>query len=147
MRSSKGAVEALLLTVIVGLTLATGYIHFWVGGVMLTLNAMGYATLALATVVSAIFVRRLLPLVLIALAGYAAATIVGWMIMGPYFDVAYLAKGIEIVLISTIAFTLWRMSDETRAAVNWALGLPALALGRRSPATDPDVAAAPSTEK
>ena len=100
-----------------------------------------------AVVVSAVFLRRFLPLVLIALAGYAAVTIVGWAIMGPYYDVAYLAKGIEIALISTIALTLWRMSDETRAAVNWALGLPAVVLGRRNPTTDPDGSAAPSTKK
>ena len=147
MRSSKGAVEALLLTVIVGLTLATGYIHSTLGGIMLTLNSLGDLTLAGAVVVSAVFFRRFLPLVLIALAGYAAVTIVGWAIMGPYYDVAYLAKGIEIALISTIALTLWRMSDETRAAVNWALGLPAVVLGRRNPTTDPDGAAAPSTKK
>jgi len=96
MRSESRAVDALLLTVIVLLTLATGYIHSTLGGVMLTLNALGYFTLAGAVVVSAIFFRRFLPLVLIALAGYAAVTIVGWMIMGPYYSTAYLAKAIEI---------------------------------------------------
>jgi hypothetical protein len=98
---------------------------------MLLLNAAGYATLAAAVVISAVFFRRFLPLVLIALAGYAAVTIVGWLIMGPYFDVAYLAKGIEIALILTIAVTLWRMSEETRAAITWALQVPATVLGRR----------------
>ena len=105
---------------------------------MLTLNAVGYATLAVAVVVSAIFFRRFLPLVLIALAGYAAVTIVGWMIMGPYYDVAYLAKGIEIVLIATIAFTLWRMARRDPGGSELGAGLPAAVLGERSPATDPE---------
>ena len=124
-------VDAFLLVLIVALTLATGYIHFWVGGTMLLLNAMGYATLAVATVVTALFFRRFLPLVLMALAAYAAVTIVGWLIMGPYFDVAYLAKGIEIGLIVTIVITLRRMSEETQAAIVWALLVPAALLSRR----------------
>ena len=97
----------LLLAAIVGLTLATGYIHFWVGGTMLMLNAAGYFTLAALVVGSALFSRRALPLVLVALAGYAAVTIVGWLIIGPYFDIAYLAKGIEIALIASIGVHLW----------------------------------------
>jgi hypothetical protein len=128
---SRRSIELALLALIVGLTLATGYIHFWVGGILLTLNAAGYATLAVVVVVTAVFMRRFLPLVLIALAAYAAATIVGWLIMGPYFDVAYLAKGIEIVLITTIAITLRLMADETRAAVTWALHLPQAILASR----------------
>jgi len=127
---SRSLIDTSLLVLIVGLTLATGYIHFWVGGIMLTLNAIGYATLAVAVVVTAVAFRRLLPLVLIALAGYAAVTIVGWLIMGPYFDVAYLAKGIEIVLIVTIGITLLRMADETRAALLWLMQLPATLLAR-----------------
>lgn len=142
MKTRNRYVDALLLAVIVGLTLSTGYIHYWVGGIMLTLNAVGYLTLALAVVVSAVFFRRFLPLVLIALAGYAVVTIVGWLIMGPYFDVAYLAKAIEIALITTIAITLRRMSDETRVAVSWAISLPGILLGRRS-----RPAATPTSEK
>jgi hypothetical protein len=133
---SKRTIDALLLALIVGLTLATGYIHFWVGGILLTLNAAGYLTLAVATVVTGLFMRRFLPLVLMALAAYATVTIVGWLIMGPYFDVAYLAKAIEIVLITTIVFTLRRMADETKAALVWALLLPAAVLSmRRKPVT------------
>ena len=130
MNSSNRYVDAFLLALIVGLTLATGYIHSTLGGVMLTLNALGYFTLAGAVVVSAIFFRRFLPLVLIALAGYAAVTIVGWMVMGPYYNTAYLAKAIEIVLIITIAITLRRMRDETRAALMWLRQLPASVTAR-----------------
>jgi len=131
-------VDGLLLALIVGLTLATGYIHFWVGGTLLLLNAAGYATLATAVVITALFLRRFLPLVLMALAAYAAVTIVGWLIMGPYFDVAYLAKAIEIGLIVTIVITLRRMSEETQAAIVWMLLVPAALLSRggRQPAAE-----------
>jgi hypothetical protein len=125
MRSESRAVDAMLLIVIVLLTLSTAYIHYYVGGTMLLLNAAGYVTLTLAVIGSALFARRFLPLVLIALALYAAVTIVGWLIMGPYFSTAYLAKAIEVVLIITIAITLRRMRDETRAALMWLRQLPA----------------------
>lgn len=131
MKSRTSGIDVLLLAVIVGLTLATGYIHFWVGGTMLLLNAMGYATLALATIVTAVFFRRFLPLVLMALAAYAVVTIVGWLIMGPYFDVAYMAKAIEIGLITTIAIFLRRNAEDTQAALVWALLVPAALLSRR----------------
>ena len=130
MKPRNRLVDALLVALIVGLTLATGYIHFWVGGTMLLLNAAGYATLALATVVTAVFFRRFLPLVLMALAAYAAVTIVGWLIMGPYFDVAYLAKAIEIGLITTILIYLRRNSEDTRAAIAWIMSVPAAVISR-----------------
>jgi hypothetical protein len=138
MKSSLSRVDLLLLGVIVALTLSTGYIHSTLGGIMLTLNAAGYLGLAVLTVGSAAFFRQALPLVLIALAGYAAVTIVGWLIMGPYYDVAYLAKGIEIVLIGTIAVTLWRMREQTRDAIAsavvlaFAVGAAIFMRGRRS---------------
>jgi hypothetical protein len=130
MRSQSRAVDALLLTVIVLLTLSTAYIHYYVGGTMLMLNALGYVTLTVAVIGSALFARRFLPLVLIALALYAAVTIVGWLIMGPYFSTAYLAKAIEVVLIITIAITLRRMRDETRAALMWLRQLPSSVTAR-----------------
>jgi hypothetical protein len=40
--------------------------------------------------------------------------------MGPYYDVAYLAKAIEVVLIATIAVTLWRLRGEARESLGWA---------------------------
>src|SRR5689334_16712253 len=107
-------VDTALVIVAVLLTLATGYIHYWVGGVLLTLNAAGYLSLAIATLGSALLFRRGLPLVLIAVALYAAVTIVAWLVMGPYFDVAYVAKGIELVLISSVAVWLRRNRSWSR---------------------------------
>ena len=120
-----------MIGLIVVLTASTGYIHFWVGGTMLLLNSLGYAGLIVLVVGSALFYRKALPLVLVALAAYAFVTIVGWLIMGPYFDVAYLAKAIEIVLISSIAFYLWRTRPAIDDSVAWARALVARVLGGR----------------
>lgn len=118
-----------LLAAIVGLTLATAYIHFWVGGTLLLLNAAGYLAMAVLVVGSVLGYRRALPLLLMALAGYAAVTIAGWAVMGPYFDVAYLAKAIELVLIGLIAIQLLRTRVETGQAIRWAKSHVSATLG------------------
>ena len=123
MRASSRYVDLILLSTIVVLTLATAYIHYWVGGTMLMLNAAGYLGLTVLVVGSAVLYRRALPLVLVALAGYAAVTILGWMVMGPYFDVAYIAKGIEIALIAIIAVRLWLTRGELRDSISWGRSL------------------------
>ena len=38
----------------------------------------------------------------IALIGYTAATVIGWYLIGPRYDTAYIAKGIELVLIALL---------------------------------------------
>lgn len=113
----------LLLAAIVVLTLATAYIHYWIGGPLLMLNAIGYLALAVVVTCTALFYRRALPLLLMALAAYAAVTIIGWLVMGPYFDVAYIAKGIEIVLIAIIAGRLWVMRGSLRDSIGWGRSL------------------------
>lgn len=123
MRASGRYLDLVLLGAIVVLTLATAYIHFWVGGTMLMLNAAGYVTLAVLVTGAAAFYRRALPLMLVALAGYAALTFLGWLAMGPYFDVAYIAKAIEIVLIAIIAVRLWLTRDELRDSARWGRSL------------------------
>jgi hypothetical protein len=145
-RASGRYIESALLIAIVGLTLATGYIHYWVGGMMLMLNAAGYLTLAILVVGAAVAYRRALPLLLVALAAYAVVTILGWLVMGPYFDVAYLAKGIEIVLIGLIGVHLWRTRDELRVSIGWARSVLYRLIGRPA-AIEIEPAAAGSMEK
>jgi hypothetical protein len=91
-----------LRLVTVGLTLATAAIHLSLGGLLFLLNAAGYATLAAALIVPGSFAERFRWAPRLALMGYTAATIVGWVIMGPRYDMAYLAKGIEIALIAVL---------------------------------------------
>ena len=95
---------ALLTLVIVELTMATAYIHLSLGGLLFTLNAVGYLGLAAAYVASAavpIF-RRFGWLTRIGLAGYTALTIGAYLALGPYFDLGWITKGIEVAIIGLV---------------------------------------------
>ena len=102
LRPTTGA-GLLLRAGIVGLTIATGWIHLTLGSVPFTLNGLGYLVAAVAMVAPiglAIHFRWFIRLGLI---GYALAAIVGWYLMGPRYEVAYLAKAIEVGLIVLLA--------------------------------------------
>ncbi len=94
---------------IVGLALATGYIHSTLGGLLFTLNAVGYLVAAVAMLVPLALAVRFRWVVRIGLIGYAMTTIVGWAIQGPFYSTAYLAKGIEVALIVLLAVDFARM--------------------------------------
>lgn len=98
-RSPTRPAGLVLRAAIVGLALATGWIHLTLGGALFTLNALGYGAAAVAMVAPLGLAVRLRWLIRLGLIGYAATTIVGWYLMGPRYDVAYLAKGIELALI------------------------------------------------
>ena len=93
--------DVIVRAAIVGLALATGYIHFTLGGLLFTLNAVGYAVAAVAMIVPLALAVRFRWVVRVGLMGYAATAIVAWAIMGPYFTTAYIAKAIEVALIVT----------------------------------------------
>jgi hypothetical protein len=84
---------------IVGLTLATGYIHSTLGGLLFSLNAVGYGVAAVAMVIPLGLAIRFRWLVRLGLMAYAATAIVAWYLTGPRYDIAYIAKAIEVVLI------------------------------------------------
>jgi hypothetical protein len=84
---------------IVALTLGTAYIHSTLGGMLFTMNATGYAVAAVAMIVPIALAIRFRWFVRLGLIGYALASIIGWAIMGPRYDTAYLAKAIEVSLI------------------------------------------------
>jgi hypothetical protein len=107
-RPSRSALDYGLRAGIVGLTLATGYIHFTLGGLLFTANAAGYATLAVAMALPIALASRFRWLIRPALASYAAATIAGWLVMGPHFQLAYIAKGIELALIALVVVEMFR---------------------------------------
>jgi hypothetical protein len=104
---------ALLTAAIVGLTLATAYIHFNLGGLLFTLNALGYAGLAAMIVVGAAapmpIVEKFSWFPRVALLGYTATTIVGYLVMGPYFTLGFIAKGIEVALIALLIVDVFRV--------------------------------------
>ncbi len=93
---------------IVALTLGTAYIHSTLGGLLFTLNATGYAVAAVAMIVPLALAIRFRWFVRLGLIGYALASIIGWVIMGPRYDTAYLAKAIEVSLIFLLAIDFLR---------------------------------------
>jgi hypothetical protein len=103
------ASDVVIRAAIVALALATGYIHSTLGGLLFTLNAVGYATAAIAMVIPLALAVRFRWFVRLGLIGYALTTIIAWAIQGPYFATAYIAKGIEVALIVLVAIDFARM--------------------------------------
>ena len=126
-----GPVDVALRLAIVGLTLATGYIHSTLGGLLFTLNAVGYLVAAVAIVIPLALAIRFRWVVRLGLMGYAATTIIGWAIQGPYYSTAFIAKGIEVVLITALAIDFVRMDGNPINVIKSELGLLSARLGRR----------------
>jgi hypothetical protein len=102
-RSALRTSDVVVRAIIVALTLGTAYIHSTLGGMLFTLNAVGYAVAAIAVVVPLAIAVRFRWIVRVGLIGYAATAIVAWALMGPYYTTAYIAKAIEVALIVTLA--------------------------------------------
>ena len=124
-------------SVIVGLALATGYIHLGLGGLLFTLNGLGYIGLAGLIVIGAAapmpIVKRFSWFPRVALTGYTAMTIAGYLVMGPYFTLGFIAKGIEVVLIAALAVDVVRVYGSPMGLVRAAIGsvVPVLPLPAR----------------
>lgn len=93
------AIDVAIRIGIVVLTLATAAIHLSLGGLLFTLNAAGYAALAVAMVAPLALAGRVRWLTRFALLGFTLATIVGWLVMGPRFPLAYMTKAVEVGLV------------------------------------------------
>jgi hypothetical protein len=123
----------LILTVaIVELTLTTAYIHFSLGGLLFTLNAAGYAALALSLVLTTLrpggLIGRIGWLPRIGLAGYTLATIGGYLVMGPYFALGWVAKAVEVAILTLLVADMAQLPGGFRSWV---------AAWRARPGTDP----------
>lgn len=105
--ADRGTGAAASRSLVVGLALATAAIHASLGGMLFLANAVGYTALALAMVVPGP-IGQVRWLVRLALLGFTAATIGGWVLFGARFPLAYLDKGIELGLMLAIAIELWR---------------------------------------
>ncbi len=123
---------AMLTAAIVALTAATAYIHLGLGGLLFTLNGLGYIGLAGLIVIGAAapfeLVERFSWFPRVALIGYAAMTITGYLIMGPYFLLGFIAKGIEVTIIALVAVDVVRVWGSPMAMIRAAL---ASVFGRR----------------
>ncbi len=120
-----------LRAAIVGATLVTAYIHSTLGGALFTLNAAGYLVFAVAMVVPLAPAVRFRWLVRAGLMGYAATTIIGWALQGPYYLTAYVAKADEVVLITLVALDFLRADGNPVTLVRRELGLLSARLGLR----------------
>ncbi len=116
-RTSLRASDMALRAVIVGLVVATGYIHSTLGGLLFTLNAVGYATAAVAMVIPIAIAVRGRWIIRLGLIAYAVTTIAGWAIQGPYYSTAYVAKAIEVALVVAVAIDFARMDGNPVAVV------------------------------
>jgi len=107
-RTSLRPADVAIRAAIVTLTLSTAYIHSTLGGLLFTLNALGYVVAAIAMIVPLAIAVRFRWVVRVGLVGYAATAILAWAVMGPYFSTAYVAKAIEVALIVTLAIDFAR---------------------------------------
>ena len=107
-RTALRPVDVAIRAAIVALVLTTAYIHSTLGGLLFTLNALGYVAAAVAMVIPLALAVRFRWFIRIGLMGYAATAIVAWAIMGPYFSTAYIAKAVEVSLIVLLAIDFAR---------------------------------------
>ena len=130
------AAGVMLTAAIVGLTAATAYIHLTLGGLLFTLNGLGYIGLAALVVIGAAapveMVKRFSWFPRVALMGYAAMTIAGYLVIGPYFTLGWIAKGIEVALIVLLAVDVMRVYGSPMGLINAAVGSVASLLPDRS---------------
>ena len=110
-------VDAAIRVAIVGLILATAYIHSTLGGLLFTLNATGYVVAAAAMLAPIALASRFRWFIRLGLMGYAATAIVAWVVMGPYYSTAFVAKAIEVTLIVLLAIDFVRSDGNPVAKV------------------------------
>ncbi len=133
-RTPLRASDVALRAVIVALALSTAYIHSTLGGLLFTLNAVGYVTAAVAMVIPLALAVRFRWFIRLGLIGYAMTTIIGWAIQGPYYETAYIAKAIEVALIVAVAVDFARMDGNPVAVVRRELASLGSFIARRGTA-------------
>ena len=114
-----------LALAIVELTLTTAYIHGTLGGLLFMLNAAGYVGLAGAYLIVATvprpLVRRFGWVPRLGLAGYTAATIAAYLVVGPYFTLGWVAKAVEVAILTLVAADLLRIHGSPRGVIRQAI--------------------------
>lgn len=104
---------AVALTIpIVELALTTAYVHFTLGGLLFTANAVGYAVLAglyaLGTAADGSPMGRFTWMPRLALLGFTITTIAAYLVVGPYFTLGWVAKGVEVALVTLVTADIAR---------------------------------------
>jgi hypothetical protein len=115
----------IIVVAIVVLTLTTAYIHLSLGSLLFTLNAIGYAAFALAMIVIATvrlpLVRRFDWMPRAGLAAYTATTIGAYLVIGPHFGLGWIAKAIEVAILSLLLVDVLRAYGSPLGLVRAAL--------------------------
>jgi hypothetical protein len=106
-RSSENSVLRIGIAV---LTLATALIHLQLNfpDPVFILNGLGYLALLAALFVPIPQIARYRNAVRLVLVGYAALTILLWVLVGARTPIGYIDKGIEVVLISLLLLEVLR---------------------------------------
>jgi hypothetical protein len=133
-RTSLRPADVAIRAAIVALALTTGYIHYTLGGLLFTLNALGYAVAAVAIVIPLALAVRFRWIVRLGLMGYAATAIVMWAIQGPYYSTAYIAKAVEVALIVLLAIDFARHDGNPVAVIRRELAAFTSLVARRGTA-------------
>jgi hypothetical protein len=113
-----------LTAAILALTLTTAYIHFSLGGVLFTLNALGYAGLAAALLAGSLpipLISSLTWLPRVGLAGFTAVTIGAYLVIGPYFGLGWIAKAVEVGILILLAVDVVRVYGSPAGLVRAAM--------------------------
>ena len=104
---------AVLTAGIVALSAATAFIHLTLGGLLFFLNGLGYVGLIVLIVLGAVAPHPLIArfdwFPRVALIGYAATTIGGYLVIGPYFALGWITKGIEVTLVALVVVDVFRV--------------------------------------
>ena len=103
----------LALTIpIVELALTTAYVHLTLGGPLFTANAIGYGVLAgaygLAAMTDGTALARYAWMPRLALLGFTLTTIGAYLVVGPYFTLGWVAKAVELALVTLVSADLVR---------------------------------------
>jgi hypothetical protein len=111
------------------LALAAAYIHSTLGGLLFTLNAVGYAVLAVALVLPIRLLDQFRWLVRLALLGFTLMTIGGWILFGARYDLGYLTVAIEGVLVVLLIVSIYGFDGGPAGVLQRLLRLPGDLLG------------------
>jgi hypothetical protein len=115
---------------ILGLTLATAYIHFTLGGLMFLANAAGYAGFAVLMATPLEIASRYRWLIRVGLIGFTVGTMVAWQLFGARFWLGYLDKGIEIALVALLGLEMFHYDGGPLGVARRAWGVGSSALRR-----------------
>ena len=107
--SGPSAVDLAIRLALVGLTFATAYIHSTLGGADVPgQRRSGSPTLGVAMLVPVGLAIRYRDLIQLALGGFAAATIGGWLLFGARYSTGYIATTIEIAVVALVIVATYR---------------------------------------